>query len=139
MAQEILRKYNYKLSVGPVGTDDDNMAGVLYGINKMEAPAATVSDDPATMIQTVNDVFTLVTDCKVSLGRFGSAYKNKIDQNVFSAVSDVFSAEQKKLMDAFVALAPAGECVKILAGSYRNILSTVPSLQKMDDQAAGKI
>lgn len=137
MDQEILRKYNYKLASGPVGTDDDNMANVLYSINRMETPAAVQSDEPAVMTATVNDVFTLVTDCKVSLDRFNAAHKDRIDQSLFQSVTDRFSAEQKRLMNAFVLMTPPAQCVELLTDSYKNILATVPSLQKLDEQSFG--
>ena len=135
MDQEILRKYNYKLASGPVGTDDDNMANVLYSINRMETPAAIRSEEPSVMTGSVNDVFTLVTDCKTSLDRFNTAHKDHIDQNLFRSVLNLFSAEQKRLMDAFVLLIPPEKCVQLLTDSYKNILATVPSLQKLDEQS----
>ncbi|MBO4644563.1 MAG: hypothetical protein J5716_08165 [Alphaproteobacteria bacterium] len=135
MDQEILRKYNYKLSGGSVGTDDDDMANILYSINKMETPASIQSEDSSVMTASVNDVFTMLTDCKVSLDRFNTAHKDRIDQNLFQTVLNQFSAEQKRLMDAFVLLAPPAQCITLLTDSYKNILATVPSLQKLDEQS----
>ena len=135
----IPRLYNYNLETGTVGTDNEDMANILYSINRMETTAAIKSEDHTAMIKTVNDAFTLLTDCNVSFDDFNNANKDKIDQSVFSAVSTVFSAEQKKLMNAFVTLAPADQCAALLTDSYRNVLSVIPSLQKLDDQAAGRI
>ncbi|MBO4519627.1 MAG: hypothetical protein J5787_00295 [Alphaproteobacteria bacterium] len=133
----IPRKYNYKLKTGAVGTNDNNMANILFSINKMETPTSIQSEEQAVMTGLVNDALTLLTDCKVFLDRFNTAHKDHIDQTLYQSVSDLYSAEQKRLMDAFILLTPPDQCAALLTDSYKNILATVPSLQKLDEQSIG--
>lgn len=54
----IPRRYNYTLETGVVGTDDENIANILYNINRMEMKASFLSETRGDMQDALGDVFS---------------------------------------------------------------------------------
>lgn len=53
----IIRQYNYRLETGTVGTDNENIAQILYNINRMEMKALFTSSDKEELNKVLDDFF----------------------------------------------------------------------------------
>ena len=139
----ILRKYNYRLETGTVGTDDDNIANVLYNINRMEMTAekeADDFDDEDELDEALGDLFFMLADIKVHLTWFLEASGDKTNAGTARAVIAVFDeaiedvrsvrSDQTDDMEEMAAAFP-----KV----YKKLLAIVPSVLDLDNQATGRV
>jgi len=139
----ILRKYNYKLKTGTVGTDDENIANILLSINKIEmyVPLSTVNLDE---IDTAfGKVFFLTLTSKVYLLRFQKIFNDKINNELFNEVVEMFDIaldENKENRETLNREKPDTENLcKVLSTIHKNILDIVPKIIMLDNQAIGRV
>ena len=81
-----MRKYNYRLKTGAVGTNDDNIAAVLYAINQMEMYVPLTTDDLDKINTTYQQIFFLTMKSRSHLKAFQDNFVNKLDAKLFDEV-----------------------------------------------------
>lgn len=135
MTDIIPRKYNYNLETGTVGTDDDDMANILYNINRMEMKAAYESDDVDDMQSAFGESYSMVTEAAERLDHFIEIHNEKLHP-------DTVDDAQFLLSDAVVVLddveTPQTD-IELMSNSiktaYQKMLEAVPSLVLLDEQS----
>ena len=135
MTDIIPRKYNYNLETGTVGTDDDDMANILYNINRMEMKAAYESDDVDDMHSAFGESYSMVTEAAERLDHFIEIHNEKLHP-------DTVDGAQFLLSDAVVVLddveTPQTD-IELMSNSiktaYQKMLEAVPSLVLLDEQS----
>ena len=135
MTDIIPRKYNYNLETGTVGTDDDDMANILYNINRMEMKAAYESDDVDDMQSAFGESYSMVTEAAERLDHFIEIHNEKLHP-------DTVDGAQFLLSDAVVVLddveTPQTD-IELMSNSiktaYQKMLEAVPSLVLLDEQS----
>jgi hypothetical protein len=136
----VIRQYNYRLETGTVGTDDENIARILYNINQTEMYASFASSDRKILDDTLGKVFFLIVDAKVHLKRFLEASGGKANTDTAGTVRDACSAAIAAIRDVRIVVDEA-EPVTICAAFpkvYKMLLDIVPPVLALDAQAVGR-
>ena len=136
---DIVRQYNYKLETGTVGTDDENIANILYNTNRMEMDASYSSSDEDELDNALGELFFTIADSKVHLKRFLDAHGSKINADTAAAVTAKFDsalavvrgAREMEPSDTVEMSAAFGKIYKIF-------LDAVPGVLVLDAQAVGR-
>jgi hypothetical protein len=81
-----MRKYNYRLKTGTVGTNDGNIAEILYAINQMEMYVPVTTDDLDKINTTYQQIFFLTMKSRANLKAFQDNFVNKLDAKLFDEV-----------------------------------------------------
>jgi len=136
----IIRKYNYRLETGTVGTDDDNIATILYNINRMEMRKSFTSSDAQELDKALGNLFFMIADAKVHLIRFlkifGDKTKEDTVQTVMAALDDAIETVRNARLDKTTDMAKISAAYPKV---YKNLLDIVPSVLALDAQAVGRI
>ena len=139
----ILRKYNYRLETGNVGTDNDNIANILYNINRMEMDVDYMFSDLEELKEDLSDFSSMVFESLVHLITFISDYENKLKKETLDIVLAAFreaKADVDSAMNDVNAENPDTEKIcSVFTTVYRRFLEIVPSILALDDQAIGRI
>jgi len=131
----IPRKYNYNLETGTVGTDDEDIANILYNTNCMEMKASYEADDLDDMRMAFGESFSMVTEAAEHLNHFIETHKEKLQ-------TDVVNIALLSLSEAVIILddvAPPQTDMELMSRSmkkaYQKMLSAVPSLLQLEEQS----
>jgi len=138
----ILRKYNYNLETGTVGTNDDNIANILYNINRMEMKVSFTTSDVQVLQKSLGELYFMITDSKVHLNRFLNLFGNKLSVDFLNTVIAALDNALKIVDDAiYSACSKQPDTVKICSTFpkiYKNLLAIVPSVLALDNEAVGR-
>jgi len=135
----MLRKYNYNLETGTVGTDDDNIANILYNINRMEMRKNYSCSDLKELDRTLGELYFMVSDSKVHLNRFLKIFGEKVNADT---VNEIVTALDNALKTVSAASKERPDTTKMCMGFslvYQNLLEIVPLVLTLDDQAVGRV
>jgi len=133
----IIRKYNYKLETGVVGTDDDNIASILYNINRMEMRVSFTSSDREELDRETGHLFFLIVDAKVHLLRFLKIFDNKVEADTVNTLMETLD-ESIETVRADRTSSP-DKMSALFATVYYKLLNTVPTVLALDAQATGRV
>ena len=136
MAENVIpRKYNYTLETGPVGTDDDDMANILYNINRMEMKAAYDTDDLKDMQKAFGDAFFMALDSSMHFKSFLEKQDGKLNEGTIRSVKNTLDEAAAVLG----AVKPPQTDIELMNTSiktaYQKMLNAVPSLVLLDKQS----
>jgi hypothetical protein len=138
----ILRKFNYRLETGEVGTDDENIANVLYNINKSEMYKSFSTSDLKELDATLGKLFFLVLNSKVHLNRFNTVFSEKINTKTFDDVTktldnamDTIRAKRSEIEGN----PDINEVCKAFSSVYCELLQIVTKILELDAQAVGRV
>ncbi|MGN1078649.1 MAG: hypothetical protein ACI4TE_00590 [Alphaproteobacteria bacterium] len=134
----IPRRYNYTLETGVIGTDDEDIANILYNVNRMEMKASFFSEQREEMEESLSDVFFMIADSKVHLGRFMNAFEDKLDQETLSTVKTTLDEALKITRAAEASNVDLNAIHSAMLFAYKRLLSAVPFIHALDNQAVGK-
>jgi hypothetical protein len=136
----MIRQYNYRLETGTVGTDDENIAQILYNINQTEMYAGFASSDRKKLDDTLGKVFFLIVDAKVHLKRFMEASNGKADADTASAIGDACSAAIAAIREVRIMVdeAELETIYAVFPKVYKMLLAIVPPVLALDAQTAGR-
>jgi len=137
----IIRKYNYNLETGTVGTDDDNIAAILFNINKMEKRISFKTSDLEELKRALGELFAIITDCKVYLNRFLKIFSDKIKEDTVNEITSILDNAMKISRAATrEACQPNMEKIcEVFSEIYYIVLKAVPFVLALDDQAVGRL
>ena len=135
----IIRKYNYKLETGTVGTDDENIANILFNINQMEKNASYVSSDIQELDNALGELFFMIVDAKVHLKRFLNTCENKTKTDTVDAVSVAVDNAMQIVGDARSDQTDTAKMSEALLKVYKGLLDIVPHILVLDAQAVGRV
>lgn len=139
MDNYIPRQYNYTLETGTVGTDNENIANILYNINRMEIKASFFSEERTDMEEALSDVFFMITDTKVHLNRFIKSSGEKLTPETIAAVTAALDRSLKIIRAAETPETDPNAIHSAMLFAYKSLAAAVPSIQALDDQAVGKV
>lgn len=134
----IPRRYNYTLETGVIGTDDEDIANILYNVNRMEMKASFFSEQREEMEESLSDVFFMIADSKVHLGRFMKSFENKLDQKTLTTVKATLDEALKITRAAEASSMDSNAIHSAMLFAYKRLLSAVPLIHALDNQAVGK-
>ena len=135
----MLRKYNYNIETGTVGTDDDNIANILYNINRMEMRKSYSCSDLKELDRTMGELFFMISDSKVHLNRFLKIFGEKVNADT---VNVIITALDNALQTVRTAREDESDTVKMCTAFpdvYQNLLEIVPTVLDLDNQAVGRV
>lgn len=135
----IPRRYNYTLETGVVGTDDENIANILYNINRMEMKASFLSETRGDMQDALGDVFFMITDSKVHLNRFIKEFSEKLNPDTTAAVTTAVDNALETVRAAETPDSDPNDLHSAMLSAYKKLSAVIPFLQALDDQAVGKV
>jgi len=139
----IIRKYNYNLETGTVGTDDENIANILFTINNMEKRFSFKTSDLEELKRALGELFALIADCKVYLNRFLKIFSNKIKEETVNEIKSILdNALTVSNAATREAVSPEPNMEKIcevFSEIYYIVLKAVPFVLALDDQAVGRV
>ena len=133
----IIRKYNYRLETGIVGTDDGNIAGILYNINRMEINSDFETDDNEELEESLEKLFFMIVDSIVHFNNFLETFRGKTNAKtvaVITATLDETIEDVRGVRD----MADKENCFSVFTRVYRKLLEIVPLILTLDAQAAGR-
>ena len=133
----IIKKYNYKLETGTVGTDDDNIANVLYNINRLETKISAIPTDAQKLGERLGEVFYMVSD---ALTHFLAFLENgKIEENNAALVSvrSAFQSAVDVIEKAKENESDTAKTAAAIPAVYKTLLGIVPSVLELDAQVKG--
>ena len=134
----IIRKYNYRLETGTVGTDDENIANVLYNINRLEMKKNFSSSDMDALSKALGQLFFLVGDAKGSLLDFLDVHGDKTQADISDKVIAAFDYAIK-LLDDVDDETDTAKVSAVFPEVYKVLLDIVPSVLALDAQAVGRV
>ena len=131
----IPRKYNYNLETGTVGTDNDDMASILYNINRMQIKASYETNAVNDMRLTFGESFSLTIEALEHLQHFIESHKEKLSAEIVNA-AQIYLSEAVVVLDKVL---PPQTDIELMSSSiktaYQKMLSAVPSLLQLDEQS----
>jgi len=137
----MLRKYNYNLETGTVGSDDDNIAN-LYNINRMEMKVNFSTSDLDKLEKPLGELYFMTSDMKVHLNRFMGVYGEKVDGDTFTAIAtaidEAMEMADKAIEDSCDEEPETQKICEVFPAVYRKLLAIVPTVLLMDDQSTGR-
>ena len=129
---------NYTLEAGTVGTDDENIANILYNINCMETKKNFTSSDLDESNEALGQLYFMVSDAMVHLNRFIEIYNEKIKQetsdDVLIALDDAM-----QIMDEVEEETDTAKISAVFPAAYKLLLDIVPLVLELDAQAVGRV
>ena len=134
----VLRRYNYNLETGAVGTDDNNIATVLYNINRMEIEAYTEFFDEEELNEALDDLYDLMGKSSVHLNRFIETFGDKVDNYCVQAAISVFGSAVRFVREARSETADFAKKADIFPTIYKKFLDIVPLIVAIDEEARYK-
>ena len=134
----INRKYNYNLETGTVGTDDENIANILYNINCMETKKSFTSSDLDELNEALGNLYFMVSDALVHLNRFIKIFEGKIKQEI-SDYALIALDDALILMDEVEEETDTAKISAVFPAVYKILLDTVPLFLELDAQAVGRV
>lgn len=134
----MIRKYNYKLETGVAGTDDDNIAAVLYAINRMEMKATFTSSDVKKLDDALGELFFMITDAKVHMSRFLKSFGDKTNAPAADTVLQALDDAMQAVRESKTEPADTVKMSALFPLIYKKLLETVPSILALDAQAVGR-
>jgi len=139
----IIRKYNYNLETGTVGTDDENIANILFNINKMEKRISFKTSDLEELKRALGELFAIITDTKVHLNRFLKIFSNKIKEDTVNEITSILDNAIKKsnaaTRESFSPEPNSEKICEVFSEVYYIVLEAVPFVLALDDQAVGRV
>jgi len=139
----MLRKYNYNLETGTIGTNDDNIANILYNINRMEMDKFYSSDDLKEIDEDLGELFFMIAESRVHLNRFlkisGEKVKPETVQTVSAALENATQTVRESRLDGRMNEANTEQLCTVFTTVYENLLAIVPAVLELDDQAVGRV
>ena len=137
----MLKKYNYNLETGTVGTNDDNIANILYNINRMEMKVSFTTSNVEAFQKANGELFFMVIDSIVHLYDFLEVFNNKVDTDTVNAILTTLEEARKITKSATVqSLAQQVDMSKlceVFPAVYKKLLALVPTVILLDEQAIG--
>ena len=136
----IIRKYNYRLETGTVGTDDDNIANILYNINRMEMNVSFSSTNTQVLDKALGELFFMVVDSKVHLNQFLKIFCKKVNPETVNTIVETFDRAIEIVRG--VRLNQTDDTVKMSEAFptvYKMLLAIVPTILALDAQAVGRV
>ena len=136
----IIRKYNYKLETGTVGTDDDNIANILYNINRLEAKASYIPSEAQKAAENLGEVFSMVSDALTHLLNFikNNGGKVKEDNAALVLIKSAFDSAVKIIEEAAEDKTDTVKTAAAIPEVYKTLLDIVSSVLELDALAAGR-
>jgi len=139
----IIRKYNYNLETGTVGTDDENIANILFTINKMEKRISYRTSDLEELKKALGELFFMISDCKVHLNRFLKIFSNKIKEETVNEITSILdnamTVSRAATREAFSPEPNTEKICEVFSEIYYLVLKAVPFVLALDDQAVGRL
>ena len=129
-----MRKYNYRLETGYVGTDNDDIANVLYNINRMEINANAKFSDAAQLQESLFDLSFLLAGSMVHLDDFLEMYQQE-DNELAKTILAVYE-KAMEIVDLAIEHSPNLKKmldVDAFSTVYKNLLELVPSIIHLDE------
>ena len=134
----VIRKYNYRLETGTVGTDDDNIANILYNINRMEKNVDFETDDNEELEETLGQLFFMIADTKIHLTSFMENFGEKSNAGTAAAIMVVLDEAIEDVRNVWD-MTDKEKCFKLFPKVYKKLLNTVPSVLALEAQASGRV
>ncbi len=135
----IIRMYNYQLETGTVGTDDENMATILYNINRMEMNNPYIFSNVQELNDDLDELFFMIAEAAVHLGRFLDISGDKVEADTAVAVTAAFQEAIQIVRDSRSDEADTAKMSAAFPKVYKKLLDQVPSILALDAQAAGRM
>lgn len=130
----IIRQYNYRLETGIAKTDDENVANILYNINRMEMKASFTSSNEEVSDKALGELFFMITDAKVHLNRFLKIFGSKTDADTVDTVVAALN-EAMQMVRVARQETDTAKMVPIFPTVYKKLLDIVPFVLALDAQA----
>jgi len=131
----IHRKYNYHLKTGTVGTNDNNIANVLYNINQMESRVSFTSSYLQDLDNALCELYFMIVDAKVHLNRFLNTSGKKAGDNIANEVFMALDDAIQIVRDARDKVPDTTTMSSSFPRVYKKLLDIVPSVLELDDQS----
>jgi len=135
----MLRKYNYNLETGTVGTNDDNIANILFNINMMEKKVSYTTSDMDELDKALGELFFMISDSKVHLNRFLKIFGEKVNAETVTAVTEALDKAMETVDDALMKDPDIKEMCLAFPKVYKDLLEIVPIVLELDNQAVGRV
>ncbi|MDR2954756.1 MAG: hypothetical protein LBV43_06730 [Prevotella sp.] len=134
----IIRKYNYRLETGTVGTDNDNIATVLYNINRMEKEDSFISFDMKGLDEDLDELFFMVAEANVHFHRFLDTFSKKIDKTEAEVVVAAFK-DALGIVRSVRDVTDTAKKSEAFPKVYKRLLAIVPSILDIDARVVGRL
>ena len=135
----MLRKYNYNLETGTVGTDDDNIANILYNINRMEMKKYFKTSNVQELDKPMGELFFMVSDSKVHLNRFLKIFNEKVKADTVNIVITALDNALQTVRDSRKDETDTEKMCSAFPAVYNILLEIVPAVLELDGQAVGRV
>ena len=132
----ILRKYNYRLETGTVGTNDDNIANLLYNINRMEMRVSYSFSNMEVYDKDMGNLYFMVSDMKVHLNLFLEVFGDKVNSDTLKTVTAALDEAMKStsdIIDYSCSESPdTAKLCEIFPAVYKKLLAIVPAILALE-------
>ena len=139
----IIRKYNYNLETGTVGTDDKNIANILFNTNKMEKRVSFTTSDLDVLKKALGELFFMITDSKVNLFDFLEIFESKTNADtvkmVTFSIDDAMKKSKAATREACSVEPDIAKICEVFSEVYNIFLKNIPHVLALDDQAVGRL
>ncbi len=135
----IIRQYNFRLETGTVGTDDENIANILYNINRMETKAFFKSTNPEALDEAFGELFVMIVAAKTFLVQFLKMAGDKTDAATADTVTTALDGAIQALRQARWEESDTAKKVAAFPEIYKNVLEIVPDVLALDAQSTGRV
>ena len=134
----IVRKYNYRLETGTVGTDNENIANILYNINRMEKTKSFASSDIDKLRDALGNLYFMVSDAGIHLNRFLNIYEDKTNLDTSDTVV-IALGDALCLMEDVEKETDTAKISAVFPAVYKMLLDIVPLILELDAQSIGRV
>jgi hypothetical protein len=127
----MFKKYNYALETGIVGTNDENIASILCYISQIEMRASFASSSPQKLDSALGELYFMITDSKVRMGRLLKTLCGKADICSARAIIQTLDESTRIVREA----RSAQDCLKksaAISSVYEKLLAAIPCILSLD-------
>ena len=132
MVEAASYQYNYNLSTGTVGTDDDDLASVFYNINRMEMKSEYETENSDRAIEALGETLFYVSDILVHFDAFAEKRTNETDAQKVRKIRSTFKSIALSLREAAMEGSTVRDMCKTLHDVSKQSLSVVDDIVALD-------
>jgi len=132
MVEAATYQYNYTLSTGPVGTNDDDLAAVFYNINRMEMKSAYETKNKDRATEALGETLFYVSDILTHFDGFAEKKADGIDAQTVKKIRSTFKGIALSLREAGMEGSTAQDMCKTLRDVSERSLAVVNDIAALD-------
>ena len=134
----MIYQYNYNLKTGTVGTNDGNLASILYNINRLEV-ITPITSDPIELDDVLGEFFFMISSMEVSFDKFLKERREKTCEDTVARINSAFdnafnTIREGRYDEEDENPVNAEQMRKAFSDAHKSVLDVVPDIVSLEEQ-----